>query len=106
MANMHPERWRLIDELFHSAVELPPNKRGDFLEGACEGDVSLRAELEKLIDGSDRAGKFIEVPPALDENAIALPESKTEPLTGVRLGATLASNSSRRTSSATSTIFP
>ncbi len=87
MANMHPERWRLIDELFHAAVELPPNKRRDFLEGACGGDVSLRAEIQKLIDGSDRAGSFIETPLALDETTIALPESDAEPVAGLRLGA-------------------
>ncbi len=87
MAHMHPERWRLIDELFHAAVELPPNKRRDFLEGACGGDVSLGAEIQKLIDGSDRAGSFIETPPALDETTLALPESETEPLAGLRLGA-------------------
>ena len=83
---MHPDRWRLIDELFHSASELPPNERGAFLVGACEGDVSLRAEVEKLIDGSDRAGSFIEVPPSLDEIPIALIESEGESLDGLRLG--------------------
>jgi serine/threonine protein kinase len=84
---MHPERWRLIDELFHKAVELPPNVRGDFLNGACGGDVSLQAEIEKLIDGSDRAGSFIETPPALDETTIALAEAETEPMAGLRIGA-------------------
>lgn len=83
---MHPERWRLIDELFHEAVDLAPIERGDFLEGACGGDVSLRAEIEKLIDGSDRAGTFIEASP-LHDTTIALSESETEPLPGLRLGA-------------------
>jgi serine/threonine protein kinase len=87
MANMHPERWRLIEELFHAAVELPPNERGDFLASACGGDVSLRAEIEKLIDGDDRAGSFIETPPALDKTTIALPEPDAESITGLRLGA-------------------
>ena len=77
---MHPERRRLIDELFHAASELPPNERGNFLASACQGDASLRAEIEKLIDGSDRAGDFIESPPALDPMAIALPEPAAEPL--------------------------
>ena len=86
MAKLHPDRWRLIDELFHAASELPPNKRGDFLASACDGDSSLRAEIEKLIDGSDRAGSFIEVPPSLDEIPIALTESAGESLDGLRLG--------------------
>lgn len=77
----------MIDELFHAAVELPPNERADLLEGACGGDVSLRAEIEKLIDGYDQAGSFIETPPLLDQTTMALPESEIEPLSGLRLGA-------------------
>ena len=60
IANMHPERWRLIDELFHTAIELAPRERVAYLESACGGDVSLRAEIEKLIEGFNRAGNFIE----------------------------------------------
>ena len=83
---MHPERWRLIDELFHAASELPPNERGAFLASACDGDSSLRAEIQKLIDGSDRAGSFIETPAAVDLSAIPPPDSNPEPLDGLRLG--------------------
>ena len=64
---MHPERWRLIDELFHAAVDLSSNERNDFLERACNGDVSLRAEIMKLIHGYDRAGNFIEAPQDLQQ---------------------------------------
>jgi len=35
IANMLPERWRLIEELFHAAFELPPNERSGFL--LCHG---------------------------------------------------------------------
>lgn len=84
---MHPERWRRIEELFHAAVELLPNERGDFLKGACEGDVSLRAEIETLIDGSERAKSFIEAPPALDAMTTPLLESDAKPLDDLRLGA-------------------
>jgi eukaryotic-like serine/threonine-protein kinase len=87
VANMHPERWRLIEELFHSAIELPVNQRGNFLEGACGEDLSLRAAIEKLIDGYDRAGSFIETPPVLDETTIALPAPEAEAVNGLRLGA-------------------
>src|SRR5258707_2079355 len=87
IANMQPERWRMIDELFHAAVEMTPNERRGFLEAACGGESSLRAEIEKLIDGSDRAGDFIETPPVLDETTIELSEPETTPLAGVRIGA-------------------
>src|SRR5437879_3940766 len=87
IANLQPDRWRMIDELFHSAVELPASERGGLLEVACGGDASLRAEIEKLIEGSDRAGNFIETPPVLDETTIELSEGETTPLAGVRIGA-------------------
>src|SRR5437763_3217108 len=87
MANMHPERWRLIDELFHQAVELPANERHNFLERACGEEVLLRAEIDKLLDGYDQAGSFIETPPWFDETLIALPKSTEVPLAGLRLGA-------------------
>lgn len=87
IANMHPERWRLIEELFHAAFELPPNERSGFLKHACAGDASLRAEVEKLIDGSDQAGTFIETPPLLDATTIELSEPETPSLADVRLGA-------------------
>ena len=87
MVNMQPERWRLIDELFHAAVELPADQRRDFLERACGVDILMRAEIEKLIDGLDRAGDFIETPLRLDQTAIILPEMNGKALAGHRLGA-------------------
>src|SRR6185369_15018135 len=86
MDNKHPERWRRIDELFHATVDLPANERRDFLERACAGDILLRAEIERLIDGSDRACSFIESPLVLDETTLALGELAEEPSAGLRLG--------------------
>jgi eukaryotic-like serine/threonine-protein kinase len=80
------DRWRLIESLFHQAVDLSPNQRHDFLTVACGGDVSLRAELEKLVDGSDRASGFIEKPPPLDETTVALAESLRDSIGDLRIG--------------------
>lgn len=81
---MHPERWRMIDELFHEAIELPQNRRAEFLASACRGDASLRAEIEKLIDACNKAENFIETPPLLDEITIEFARPQTGEL---RLGA-------------------
>jgi len=83
---MASDRWRLIESLFHQAVDLPPNKRRDFLIEACGDDVSLRAELEGLVDGSDRADGFIETPPLVDQTSISLEESVQDSINGLRLG--------------------
>jgi serine/threonine-protein kinase len=51
----HPAFGRLhrIEELFHSARERPPAERRSFLVAACDGDDTLRAEVEALLDHAD-----------------------------------------------------
>jgi hypothetical protein len=44
------ERWLQVKEIFQAAVDLPTAERKAYLTGACEGDPSLRAEIESLIE--------------------------------------------------------
>jgi WD40 repeat protein len=46
---MSEERRARVRALFDVATELPPEKRGAFLEAACSGDPGLRAEVESLL---------------------------------------------------------
>ncbi|HYL35805.1 MAG TPA: protein kinase [Bryobacteraceae bacterium] len=46
---MTPERWRQVEELFHSALEREPGRRAAFLHEACRGDAELRREVESLL---------------------------------------------------------
>ena len=46
---MTPERWQQIEALFQAAVEHPPAARTAFLAQACNGDESLRREVEALL---------------------------------------------------------
>src|SRR5215471_8704400 len=87
MGSMDPERWRVIDELFHQAVELAADQRRDFLERACGKDQSLRDEIEKLIDGYHQAGSFIDTPIAINETTIVASISEPVLSAGTRLGA-------------------
>jgi len=57
---MTPERWQQIESIRQRALELAPEYRCAFLEQACEGDESLRREVEALINGGERAGTFVE----------------------------------------------
>ena len=50
---MDPERWRQIEEVYHTALEFEPQARAAFLENACEGDQELRREVESLIAQGD-----------------------------------------------------
>jgi Tol biopolymer transport system component len=59
---MNPERWRQIEELFHSAFERAPEDRKRFLEDACRDDADLRVEVESLLAHRLQAGSFLETP--------------------------------------------
>jgi serine/threonine-protein kinase len=49
------ERWLKLDRLLEMALDAEPEERGRFLESACGGDPELKAEVEALLIGSDRA---------------------------------------------------
>jgi eukaryotic-like serine/threonine-protein kinase len=59
------ERWRQIEQLYHSALEREESRRAAFLEQACGGDESLRREVESLLAQVDDTESFLETP-ALD----------------------------------------
>ena len=52
------------DEIFGAALELPPDERAAFLARSCGEDGELRARVEALLKGFDRAGEFLERPAA------------------------------------------
>lgn len=72
---MTPERWRQIEDLYHSAQACEPSRRPAFLEEACAEDEELRREVQSLLEQEDKAKKFMERP-AMQEAAKALAEEK------------------------------
>jgi serine/threonine protein kinase/Tol biopolymer transport system component len=58
---MDPERWRQVDDIFKSALEVPEAERAAFVERACAGDEGLRREVESLIE-YDREGGPLDRP--------------------------------------------
>ena len=50
---MDSKRWESVKDLLHQALQLTPAQRGPFLDEACSSDVSLRAELESLLNAED-----------------------------------------------------
>ena len=67
---MNPERWRMATEIFHAALERPPDQRPPFLAEACRQDPALRAEVDALLAGDERAGVAGD-PLALDQAALS-----------------------------------
>ena len=53
---MTPERWEQVKHLFEGALEVKSGSRAAFLEAACQGDLELRAELERLLAENEIAG--------------------------------------------------
>jgi len=82
---MTPERWRQTEQLYHAALERPPEERASFLDEACAGDEELRREVESLLAFDERAEQFIETPPD-DVAAGMIAEKQARSMTGRTLG--------------------
>jgi eukaryotic-like serine/threonine-protein kinase len=57
---MNPELWKQVDELLDAALELPPEKREQFVAEACDGDSQLREEVLSLVKAQFKASGFME----------------------------------------------
>jgi len=59
---MDAERWKRVDELLHSALAVPSDRRREFLRQACVGDAELEQEVRSLLDSHRNLGGFLERP--------------------------------------------
>jgi eukaryotic-like serine/threonine-protein kinase len=64
---MNADLWRRAEELFHAALELPPEERSAFLDAACCGDADLRRQVGELVSRDEQAGSFLEKPALASE---------------------------------------
>jgi serine/threonine protein kinase/tetratricopeptide (TPR) repeat protein len=78
---MTPEKWQHIKELFESALERNAEDRTAFLDHACDGDESLRREVESLLASYEEGVSFMEKP-AVASAAETLAGSQRESLIG------------------------
>lgn len=46
---MTPERHARVKSIFLEACELPPESRGEFVRGACDGDSAIEVEVKRLL---------------------------------------------------------
>ena len=56
------ERWRTVEQLYHSALEVEEGQRAAFIESACAGDESLIHEVRSLLAQSEARDSFLEAP--------------------------------------------
>jgi len=75
---MEAERWKQVDEVLHSALQVPAGgERDEFLRQVCAGDAGLEQEVRSLIASDQSAGDFMENPAIKDAaQMIALNEGR------------------------------
>ena len=59
---MDGERWKQIDTLLQSALQLPAEERDVFLKRCCHNDPTLERELRSLLNAHHEASSFLESP--------------------------------------------
>ena len=74
---MNRERWQLVEQLYHSALEKDEGERGAYLQASCNNDPELRREVESLLAAGEAAPGFIESP-ALEVAAKLLTKEEVE----------------------------
>src|SRR3954447_930213 len=57
---MEPDRWQLIDRVFHAALEIPEERRPAFVAESCSNDDGVRREVECLLARHREADTFLE----------------------------------------------
>jgi len=57
---MTPERWKRTEELFETALAMPPAARAAFLATSCQDDAALRRDVEALLNEPDPDDGFLE----------------------------------------------
>ena len=75
-----PARWRRVQEIFHTVLDLPAPERSSALDAACEGEPGVRAEVERLLEADAVADA------ALDGLRVAAGEVAMEALEDADVG--------------------
>jgi serine/threonine protein kinase len=82
---VNSERWRRVEELYHTALARAESERAAFLAEACAGDEVLKREVESLLAQPAPAVGFVDGP-ALATAAQMVNDVSAPVLTGQRLG--------------------
>jgi Tol biopolymer transport system component len=80
---MSDDRWRRIEELYHTALGLPPEQRAAFLADTSGGDSELRGEVESLLAQHNSKDSVFDQPAWADLS----PGDKSASRTAALLGA-------------------
>src|SRR5258707_8330927 len=59
---MEPHAWDRIQEMYHSALRVPPGQRYDFVARVCNFDPVLTKQICSLLKGDESSPGFLESP--------------------------------------------
>jgi serine/threonine protein kinase/tetratricopeptide (TPR) repeat protein len=59
---MENERWKIIEDVFHTALSLSQNERANYLHGFADTDPQLFAEVTSLLSSFDNESAFLDAP--------------------------------------------
>src|SRR5690349_8681683 len=59
------ERWKVVERLLDTALDLDPGQRSAFLDDACGDDVALADEVRALLAACENSTKMFERPAAV-----------------------------------------
>ncbi len=82
---MSPKRFERVGEIFHAALDQPPDQRAAFLDQVCGTDSRLRQEVESLLAAGGEAGLFLATTPKTALDTQLIPPAAA-PVTGRILG--------------------
>jgi len=57
---MEPERWQIVEQLFHAALKRNPGERAGFLQQKCADDETLYKEVSSLLTSYSNEDSFFE----------------------------------------------
>ena len=57
---MKPDRWQIVEQIFHEALRRKPEERASFLQQTCSGDASLINEVNSLLTSCGEDDSFFE----------------------------------------------
>ena len=83
---MSPERWRKIEQFYHSALELDSNEQSEYLAKACDGDDDLRQQVASLLREKTSAENLLDQPVLDAARSLIEPTGPPKPAPGSRLG--------------------
>jgi eukaryotic-like serine/threonine-protein kinase len=66
---MDSERWERVKEIIDAALEQTPDRRRSFVATVCKGDAALQTEVERLLQGHERAGSLLASGPSYKTTA-------------------------------------